>query len=306
MNGRIELIRALALYGPILVVWVLWRYRRRSPRDGAALVVGMAWQLGTLPLLNQLAVHMDWWTFRATPYHCLGVPLELFVGWAVLWGAVPAVIRQGPLVVWVVLMGWFDLVAMPYFEPLTLLGERWLVGEAVLLVAGFLPGLCLIRWTQRGTQPGLRGAGQTLSFALILFVILPHAAGMPAPSYSPLFMALYSLALIVVSLPGLAAVHAFADYGEGTPLPLDPPQGLVTQGIYAYCRNPMQVSMLLAVVVVGCFFQSALSVLVGFSLTLSYSFGFAAWSEDHDLSERFGDAWKTYRDQVPAWWPRRR
>src|SRR5580704_18969909 len=39
------------------------------------------------------------------------------------------------------------------------------------------------------------------------------------------------------------AFWAFASYGQGTPLPFDPPKRLVAHGLYRVIRNPMYVGV---------------------------------------------------------------
>jgi protein-S-isoprenylcysteine O-methyltransferase Ste14 len=61
---------------------------------------------------------------------------------------------------------------------------------------------------------------------------------------------------LVVSVPGLTAVRDLAMTGGGTPVPLDPPRRLVTHGVYAYLRNPMQWSMTALLLLEALFLRS--------------------------------------------------
>ncbi|MFC6153051.1 hypothetical protein [Nocardioides yefusunii] len=45
-----------------------------------------------------------WWTFAESPSTFLGMPLETSPGWALLWGAVPA-LAGGPWWIWAVALG---------------------------------------------------------------------------------------------------------------------------------------------------------------------------------------------------------
>jgi len=90
--------------------------------------------------------------------------------------------------------------------------------------------------------------------------------------------------------------------GDGTPIPLDPPKRVVTSGVYGYIANPMQVSTALVLVGWGLLLESFWVVGAG-AVSLLFSIGLAAWSEDGDLTERFGEAWRNYRKNVRGWWP---
>src|SRR5262249_13606057 len=115
-----------------------------------------------------------------------------------------------------------------------------------------------------------------------------------------------SLALQMLAVPailGLTAVQEFVTRGTGTPVPFDPPRRLVTSGVYAYVRNPMQVSgvvlLLILGLVLGNIWVSAAGVMAHF-----YSYGLAGSDENEDLLQRFGDDWLRYRRAVRSWLPR--
>jgi protein-S-isoprenylcysteine O-methyltransferase Ste14 len=63
--------------------------------------------------------------------------------------------------------------------------------------------------------------------------------------------------LAVPALLGLTAMQEFVLRGRGTPVPFDPPRRLVTTGIYAYVRNPMQLSAVLLLFLSGAVLQNA-------------------------------------------------
>ena len=109
--------------------------------------------------------------------------------------------------------------------------------------------------------------------------------------------------LLLLAVPGLAAVAEFCERGGGTPLPYDPPVRLVTTGPYAYVANPMQLSMTLLLTALGLALGS-LWLAAGGIVSAAYSAGLAAWHEGRTLDERFGPAWRRYRTEVAAWLPR--
>jgi hypothetical protein len=110
-------------------------------------------------------------------------------------------------------------------------------------------------------------------------------------------------ALALPALFGLSAVQEFVMRGGGTPVPFDAPRKIVTSGIYAYVANPMQLSavvlLLMLGVILGNLWLSAAGIMAHI-----YSIGIAGWDEGEDLRRRFGEEWIAYRQRVPRWIPR--
>lgn len=86
--------------------------------------------------------------------------------------------------------------------------------------------------------------------------------------------------------------------GRGTPLPVMPTQALLTQGPFRYCRNPMSFGALTAylgfAVVAGTISGVAI-VLILSALLLLY----LKKVEEGELVERFGEAYLSYKREVP-------
>lgn len=78
---------------------------------------------------------------------------------------------------------------------------------------------------------------------------------------------------------------------------------LITTGPFALCRNPLYVGNLLlwagATVWSGLLWM--LPVTVG--VFAAYYASIIGW-EEALLTDRFGDAYRAYRDETPRWWPR--
>ena len=126
----------------------------------------------------------------------------------------------------------------------------------------------------------------------------------------PLARPVWQIALIaqLLALPGivgLSAVQEFVTRGGGTPVPFDPPKRIVTTGMYAYVRNPMQLSAVVLLLLLGVVLQNIWVAAAGVMAHL-YSAGLAGWDEDEDLRRRFGDGWLAYRRGVRSWIPRLR
>ncbi|MFI6540188.1 methyltransferase family protein [Nonomuraea sp. NPDC050547] len=296
------LIRGLGLMLPLAAVLVAAllaaRAGRLGPPRAAAAILATGWNAMVLMAVNQ----GGWWTFHAEGGTLAGVPLDLLLGWALLWGALPALaFPDAPPALGAAGLAWFDLAVMPLAEPVVVLGPDWLYGEAVAVGLALVPGLLLIRWTVRGTLPMAR-AGFQVVLAVGLGVVAPVLllGVWRQPAW---VLALMAQALAVPFVMGASAVREFARTGGGTPFPYDPPRRLVTGGPYAYVRNPMQVAM-----TAGYVLLAVLDVrfLAAAAISLAYGAGLAAWHEGEQLTRRFGADWAAYRAAVRAWLPRRR
>jgi protein-S-isoprenylcysteine O-methyltransferase Ste14 len=297
----IALIRALALFGPVAALWLAVAVRRPSDRDLAAMIVGTAWNLLTLAVVNTVAVAAGWWTFHAEGAVVAGIPVDLLIGWALLWGAVPAHVgRRLPLPLTVAMLAWADLALMPLAAPVVRLGPDWLYGEALAVAFCLVPGLLLARWTREDRRLAWRAVSQAvLAGGLMLGLPMALTGVWRQPAW---VIGLLAQLLAAPMTLGLAAVREFA-WAGGTPVPYDPPRRLVTGGPYAYVRNPMQVSMAANFLLLGVLDAWFLAALV---IVVAYGAGLAAWHEGEQLAARHGEAWTAYRARVRPWWPRLR
>ncbi len=101
------------------------------------------------------------------------------------------------------------------------------------------------------------------------------------------------------------SVHAEAQLGGGTPLPMIPTQRLVVVPPYAYCRNPMVLGTVAAYLGIGVWLGSASAVaivLVFGALLLAY----VKLLEEKELRARFGAAYEEYLRTTPLLLPRLR
>ncbi|WP_017616192.1 methyltransferase family protein [Nocardiopsis salina] len=295
-------IRGAALFFPLLPLIALCLLRPPGRRETAAMIVATAWSLLALVPLNLVALHIGWWDFHAEGAVWQGIPVDLLLAWAVLWGALPALaLRYLPVPLLVVVLVWFDTLFMPLAEPVVVLGPWWVLGELAGTAVGLIPALLLAHWTLRGTLVHTRMWAQAflaLGFMVVLPVAVaaPEVAGLSGPVLSAAVQA-----LALASLPGLAAAREFAAVGNGTPLPYDPPARLVTSGPYAYVRNPMQATVVCVYLVLGVLHPV---LLLGAVVALACAAGFAAWHEGAQLRAAFGERWEHYRRGVRPWVPR--
>ena len=91
---------------------------------------------------------------------------------------------------------------------------------------------------------------------------------------------------------------------RGTPVPMNPPEALVTGGPYAWVRNPMVTGVFAALFGLGLVFHSP-------SITLIWTPAYVVvhWIElkrveEPELERRFGASYSDYKERVPMFIPR--
>ena len=304
------IVRAAALYLPITISIALVSYRRPDRRRIAGAVVAVAWNLVALLVLNVLAQHLGWWTFSTNTAVVAGTPADLWIGWALLWGAIPLLITSARLVLVGTALFAADLVMMPQATPVVSLGPAWLIGELLCVASCLVPGLLLGHWTARRSHVRLRATLQIVAFGGLLFFVLPTLiftiTGEDWTSLTQRPRWQFLLAALIAAPTGAMAVQAvreFAVSGNGTPVPLDPPRRLVTTGPYAYVANPMQLGGTFVLAEWGVL-VSSLAVTAAAVMGALFSAGVATWNEGGELSQRFGQDWSRYRAGVRPWLPR--
>ena len=158
-------------------------------------------------------------------------------------------------------------------------------------------------WTRALFYMVLVGGGWLLVLPACL---LRLEQGQAVPAFRP--WPLNGLAVALV-LPGIAlallAGHYLIVFGQGTPLPLDPTQRLVTCGPYRRVRNPQAIAMMLMVLGEVLMVRSHVLWLM-LPLSLVYLEGFAAPLEHRWMRRQFGAEYERYRREVPRWIPCRR
>jgi len=67
-------------------------WRRPSQRSWIAAGLGFVWNVPIILALHILAMRMGWWRFDAEGGLLLGMPVDLWLTWAWLWGAIPLLV----------------------------------------------------------------------------------------------------------------------------------------------------------------------------------------------------------------------
>jgi protein-S-isoprenylcysteine O-methyltransferase Ste14 len=90
---------------------------------------------------------------------------------------------------------------------------------------------------------------------------------------------------------------------RGTPVPINPPQKLITTGLYAYSRNPMLMGIFVVFFGVGVL-TGSISLTFIFSPLLVLFFYFQITKvEEKEMELKFGQAYLEYKQRVPRFFP---
>ena len=143
---------------------------------------------------------------------------------------------------------------------------------------------------------------------LVLMVILSLIIGWACGDLGKIYLGWLNQVLgIGLTASGFAlvswSVRVQYVIGKGTPAPMVATQKLVTQGPYAYSRNPMTLGALLLYLGIGFWIGSGVVVIltvIVFSSLLTYIY----FHETNELAERFGDEYLEYNRRIPFLIPR--
>jgi protein-S-isoprenylcysteine O-methyltransferase Ste14 len=91
--------------------------------------------------------------------------------------------------------------------------------------------------------------------------------------------------------------------GRGAYVEFDPPTEFVATGPYRWCRNPVALSLMIAVLGEAIFFASP-GILLYFILGIGLGHVQVVWLEEPLLRRRFGNDYENYCRTVPRWIPR--
>jgi protein-S-isoprenylcysteine O-methyltransferase Ste14 len=310
--GRAAAVRLMGLYVPVIAAFLLVFLRLNRKRIFPAALLGFVWTLPSLLAVQLLNLHFGWWRFNALGGLFRGMPVDLYLGWAVLWGILPILSFDETGIAWVsaAFFG-IDLILMPACSPAVALSHRWLIGEFVALGLVLVPAQLFARWTINDTHVKARAVLHVLAAGGVFLFLIPEVVFAVRPGhkwdallFEPAWLRNLELqAIAVLGVVGVSAVQEFAQRGNGTPIPYDPPKQLVVSGLYRYISNPMQLSCALVMTAWGCVLRDPWVAAAGI-MSFLYSLGLAAWDEGEDMRVRFGKPWEEYRNNVKAWRPR--
>jgi protein-S-isoprenylcysteine O-methyltransferase Ste14 len=159
------------------------------------------------------------------------------------------------------------------------------------------------RTRARLTPVGLAVFGGTLVIVVVGGMATDRALQLPA-----LLPAVLGLVLGIPLLGAGACLTGWCVWrfsnARGTPVPMNPPEALVTSGPYRWVRNPMVTGVFAVLAGLGLLLQS-----IGIVLIWTPAYVLLHWVElkrveEPELVRRFGDAYLDYQRQVPMFLPR--
>lgn len=308
---------------PLVAAWALWVWRWPGPSLQGGVALAVLWNATWLLAANAVAVRIGAWDYSFDGPTVVGMPLPLWFGWTLLWGAVGPLLPLPRSAVVVMLVG-VDLIYMPLFDPVVRLGPSWWLVDLAAIAVVAVPGLLLAEWsaaagsTADGSVPDRspersrlngRVTLQVLLFCCLLLwavptVALDLAGRSLGPWPPPWTWGVVVGSLGAVALPGLTAVNELRLAG-GSPWPWDTTVRVVRSGPYRYLRSPMQLSGAAVLVVVAAVYRQP-SILVAAAVALAYARLFCRL-EEKDLARRFGTDWTVtsarLRQWTPLWYP---
>ncbi len=165
-----------------------------------------------------------------------------------------------------------------------------------------------LKWSQREHTFRARMTA-TLPAAFLFLIVLPYLLLVVSPSVDKrLGMDLLTPGITSILVGGtLMAIGFFFGFwsivlqltqGRGTPFPMMPTQGLLTNGPFRLCRNPMTFGTVVA------YLGMAVAAVTPVGVTLvvvlaSLLVVYLKKVEENELAERFGEPYQAYRRKVP-------
>lgn len=271
------------------------------------MLYALLWVTLSLPVIDKLCIHFGFWHYLEDGHILSYMPFDLYFNWVVIWGVIVTYFfktRHIPILI--LFLFWIDLVIIPHMETYGILrlGSNWLVGELLVILFVLLPAQVWARASFTGNPIWLRSFFQVCSIILLFCILFPFLLSQYSDSsfdFSFLKTAYLLQVVFITSLPGLAAVVDLYVFGKGTPFPYDKTERLVTNGIYSYIRNPIQLTLTLVFIPLS-FTYNDYWLLMGIALAIFYSQSIAVFHEGYDMERRFGQPWNAYKASVPRWY----
>lgn len=304
------LLKSAILLLPFVATGIALTVNRPNYFQRVGLLLALLLNVPYLFLLNILAKQTGWWVYLETANEWHSTPIEIVLGWSILWGVfLPWVFRSVNVLFTITIALIIDLWLMPELSGLFILGEFWLIGELSALLFVLLPSLLIFKLTWKRQQVLARAFIQSLIWGgWIVFLVPEIVLQLEGKSLFDLFnmetsrILLFLSGMAVSMLIGYLALYEFATAGAGTPIPFDPPQKLVTSGIYSVVANPLQISTL-GMFICILFAYECYTILLPITGLILYSEIFVRWHHSIDIEIRFDNAWREYRSRVRNWVP---
>jgi protein-S-isoprenylcysteine O-methyltransferase Ste14 len=141
-----------------------------------------------------------------------------------------------------------------------------------------------------------RAIGAFLALPIVVAVVVPWMLNPPVGRPETIGIVLWIAGVFLL----LWCVRDFFVAGRGTLAPWDPPEHLVTVGLYRMSRNPMYVAVLLILCGWAAAFASPMLWVYAIGMAVAFHLRVVR-HEEPLLAEAHGDAWLSYRAHVPRW-----
>ena len=299
------------LLGPLVMVVAMVGLRNLSKRAQIGGLFAFLYGLAMVFVTHALIIHLDGWQYGWDALMLNGMPADIIIGGAVLFG--PALYfsfpNTRPLMICLPIIVGLHGTVFSSLEPLVYAGPNWFFWVVFVFVISHIPAIYLAKWTEADSQLPLRCAMLAIMTGGMIFAIVPSLimqamGGEWALLSKPTWvLVLTVLVLVPVSTIGVSANQSLCLQGEGTPIPLDPTKRLVTTGIYGYVSNPMQLSAALAFLVLGLSLGN-LWIMAAAVMAWVFVQGMVRWHHRNDLLKRFPKGWPEYKQNVAEWVPR--
>jgi len=144
------------------------------------------------------------------------------------------------------------------------------------------------------------GLGVLLVFvSLWLDKVLPVQLSLPIPV--SIFLSV--LLLAIGSILCLWTIYDFAK-AKGSPVPINPPQRLVTTGLNSRIRNPMVLGWIVMMFGAGLVLNSISLIFIFTPLFFLLNILYLKAIEEKEMGKKFGEQYLKYRESVPMFIPR--
>jgi protein-S-isoprenylcysteine O-methyltransferase Ste14 len=91
---------------------------------------------------------------------------------------------------------------------------------------------------------------------------------------------------------------------RGTPVPFNPPPKLITNGLYAYVRNPMILGLFIFMLGLGVLLGSLSLIFIFTPLFIVLNVLYIQAIEEKEMEKKFGREYLEYKKRVPMFIPR--
>lgn len=305
------IVRSLLLLLPLCIwAWIII-IPRWSSRKITAMFFGFVWAFHSTLILNILFLNTKVLSFYVYDNLFYGVPLDWIIAQSIIIGAIVPLSRLWNWSLFQRTLLQSSLLALIYsIEIVNLSGFISILVTFFVIVLSAIPAMFLSDWTALDTSIRKRAFLQSLAWAIFLFWFFPSLIfNLTSDSWSSFLQrdivtfCLYLLPLVLPAYLLVNALYYFAVKGNGTAFPYDPPKQIVTEGVYRYISNPMQVGISLAMLWWGVVLQSlwiSISAIVAVIL-------FIVFKDVCNGSCAIGfnnSEWDKYQNSVPKWWPR--